>query len=187
MAEAAEPSQKLSSKARSNDSGADGINKLVDWGMGLKVKDEDQQRIDKGFYRQDPINTSLNQTLGFASMCPMWLYLELKKKYQTVDPRIQLGIWGSAGIIKKYQMGWDTTFPTPGITVEGHEWELYFFFESQNQVMMMGPRGIGSTRSRRGLWQLMRSLYVLVRWAIKDYQQWFDDNILKWADAAASA
>ena len=41
---------------------------------------------------------------------------------------------------KKELMGWDTSMPEPGITVEGHIWKMHFFFKhGDGAIIMLGP------------------------------------------------
>ncbi|KAL9582686.1 MAG: hypothetical protein Q9212_003150 [Teloschistes hypoglaucus] len=179
------------SQAASNTTGTDGgkdstINKMVDWAMALTLSWKDEDYIQNAFSTIAEVNMhSVNQTRGFAHLSPMWLYLELKKHYQAIDPRIQLAVFAAAGILKRRIMGWDTSFPTPGITVDGHQWRLYIFFEMDERIMMMGPLMIGSTESRTGMWHLMRSMYALIKWGATQYRKWFDDVILDWAKRTA--
>ncbi|KAL8691871.1 MAG: hypothetical protein Q9218_002998 [Villophora microphyllina] len=135
----AEPSQKLSSHGKSADSDTETINRFVDWAMGLILDVVDEDRVQSAFYNIEIDKHSLNQTMGFASLCPMWLYLELKRMYQPKDPRIQLGIFASAGILKRNRMGWDISFPTPGITVDGHLWRLYIFYFVHGKTVSSHP------------------------------------------------
>ncbi|KAI4242961.1 MAG: hypothetical protein LQ352_007138 [Teloschistes flavicans] len=112
------------------------ISKMVDWVMALTLSWKDQDYIQDAFSTIVEVNMhSVNQTRGFAHLSPMWLYLELKKHYQAIDPRIQLAVFATAGISKRRIMGWDTSFPTPGITVDGHQWRLYIFFEMNGKIV----------------------------------------------------
>ncbi|KAL8777776.1 MAG: hypothetical protein Q9194_002359 [Teloschistes cf. exilis] len=171
------------SNTTGTDAGKDStIGKMVDWVMALTLSWKDQDYIQDAFSTIVEVNMhSVNQTRGFAHLSPMWLYLELKTHYQAIDPRIQLAVFAVAGISKRRIMGWDTSFPTPGITAEGHQWRLYIFFEMNEKIMMMGPLMIGSTESRTGMWHLMRSMHALVEWGATQYRQWFNDVVLDWA------
>jgi len=53
---------------------------------------------------------------------------------------------------------------------------------------MMGPMTLGSTRTVRGVWEILYRLQVLVQWSLKEYKEWFDTHIIKWArDLAPSS
>ncbi|KAI4255416.1 MAG: hypothetical protein LQ352_002579 [Teloschistes flavicans] len=157
----------------------DGLNRLVDWAMALQLPMVDQMRIEQAFRNLPYEWRSLNQTLSsFARLSPIWLVLELKKTYQIRDPRVQLGVFSAAGISKRKQLGWDTSFPTPGITVDGYHWQLYIFFATEeDRIIMQGPLAIGSTRTQAESWQLIHNLYLLVGWAKRDYRQWFYEQL----------
>ncbi|KAL8685947.1 MAG: hypothetical protein Q9218_007449 [Villophora microphyllina] len=189
--------QGQNSKGASTTSGSEGskdstLDKMVDWVMALTLSWDNQRYLQKAFATIPEINQhSVNQTRGFTHLSPFWLYLELKKHYQAIDPRIQLAVFAAAGIAKKNYMGWDTMFPTPGITVEGHQWRLYIFFEvkegNEGEIMMMGPLKIGSTENRIEMWHLLRSLYALVTWGGTQYRQWFEHEIINWAKRTVSS
>ncbi|KAI4194273.1 MAG: hypothetical protein LQ350_007876 [Teloschistes chrysophthalmus] len=182
-------SQGQTSKDSRSDGGKElSLQRQVDRVMALKISLEVKDRLNKAFSAFPLPNLhSVNQTLGSTSLSPIWLNLELKKRNQPVDPRIQLAIWATAGIKKRQPMGWDDSFPIPGIMVEGHIWRLYIFFVLQNSVMMMGALKIGSTETLSETWQLLHVMYLLVRWASTKFKKWFEDVVLAWADDCAAA
>ncbi|KAL9597190.1 MAG: hypothetical protein Q9219_005312 [cf. Caloplaca sp. 3 TL-2023] len=187
--EPAKPSDQEASSAASSRSGKDlYLKRQVDRVMALKIADDERYRLNRAFApNPHPYLHSVNQTHGSTSLIPFWLNIEIKRWFQPVDPRIQLAIWTAAGFLKRQLMAWDLKFPVPGITVEGHVWRLYVFFWLDGEITMMGPVIIGSTETLSQTWQLIRSMYLLVRWGSTKYRKWFEDNILKWADQTRRA
>ncbi|KAL8704614.1 MAG: hypothetical protein Q9201_002234 [Fulgogasparrea decipioides] len=181
-----ESSKEGSSSVDVGDDRDGSISRMIDWAVALKVSRNEKSRVKRAFSRINSVALhSINQTLGSMSQCPMFLTLELKKINQAKDPRVQLAIWAAAGIKKQQMHKWDSSFPMPGITINGHVWELFIFFEVEGQIMMMGPFELGSTKDVNQAWQLLRKLYLLMKWGTEQYKQWFEENILAWADGMA--
>ncbi|KAL8857189.1 MAG: hypothetical protein Q9178_006244 [Gyalolechia marmorata] len=132
-------SSKDSSGVDNDEGKGTGISKLIDWAMTLKLSEIEVLRISRAFTKLDrPLERSVNQTFGNLSYCPLFLLLEVKKSNQKTDPRIQLAIWASAAFTKYNMHGWDTSFPIPGVTVNGHDWELFLFYEQNDTVESEG-------------------------------------------------
>ncbi|KAL8904048.1 MAG: hypothetical protein Q9171_007189, partial [Xanthocarpia ochracea] len=176
-------SSKDSSGVDNDEGKGTGISKLIDWAMGLKLSEMEVLRISRAFSKLDrPLERSVNQTFGNLSYCPLFLLLEVKKSNQKTDPRIQLAIWASAAFTKYNMHAWDTSFPIPGVTVNGHEWELFLFYErndtvgsegimdSKRTTIMMGPTPLGSTKSLNRAWHLLHKIHILMEWGAKQYR-----------------
>ncbi|KAI4208903.1 MAG: hypothetical protein LQ351_008102 [Letrouitia transgressa] len=164
------------------------LTRYVDWMLALSPNNRELDLIDEAYQYQSHYGRSLNQTIGPVASCPIFLDIEIKKTHTVRDSRIQLAIWETAAIKKRKVHGWSTSFPIPAITVNGHDWTLYIFYELNNgKVVMMGPVKMGSTRDLQEAWRLLRMLWTLVQWGINDYRKdFFEKEILGWAKRVVS-
>ncbi|KAL9607603.1 MAG: hypothetical protein Q9167_007498 [Letrouitia subvulpina] len=164
------------------------LSRFVDWLLALALDDSELELICKAYQYQNLWGRSLNQTVGPTANCPIFLDIEVKKTHTVRDSRIQLAIWETAAIKKRKLQGWSTSFPIPAITVDGHQWTLYIFYEISNEkIIMMGPLNIGSTRDRQEAWRLLRILWALIQWGIGDYRKnFFEKDVLGWAERVVS-
>lgn len=157
----------------------DNLARMVDWCFCLQVDRQDLLDILSSANDTPDRLRSLNQTFSFLCDYPIIFEVEVKKTYQVRDPLVQLAVWASGGLLKKRAMDWDRSMPMPGITVEGHGWQMYLFFESGERLIMMGPVEFGSTASLDGTWQIMHHLQILMEWGTTGpYFHWFQDQIL---------
>lgn len=184
------------------------LTRYVDWMLALSPNNRELDLIDEAYQYQSHYGRSLNQTIGPVASCPIFLDIEIKKTHTVRDSRIQLAIWETAAIKKRKVHGWSTSFPIPAITVNGHDWTLYIFYELNNgkvvssisrpfalqqnveychKQVMMGPVKMGSTRDLQEAWRLLRMLWTLVQWGINDYRKdFFEKEILGWAKRVVS-
>ncbi|KAL9044779.1 MAG: hypothetical protein Q9214_002108, partial [Letrouitia sp. 1 TL-2023] len=164
------------------------LSRYVDWLLALTLDHSELRLIHKAYQYHTLWSRSLNQTVGPTANCPIFLDIEVKKTHTVRDSRIQLAIWETAAIKKRKLHGWSTSFPIPAITVDGHQWTLYIFYELSNEeVIMMGPINVGSTRDRQEAWRLLRMLWALIQWGIGDYRKdFFEKDILGWAKRVVS-
>lgn len=121
-------------------------------------------------YRQH--ERSLNQTKSFISQLLIFLDIELKRTHQLMDPTVQLAVWQQAGLLKRQFFGWDTTFPMPGITIDGHIWRSYlsfgvhgrlvslFLFDLQFMHRTRADLCITRSCSGRWIWDPLRILHT---------------------------
>ncbi|KAL8938557.1 MAG: hypothetical protein Q9216_003825 [Gyalolechia sp. 2 TL-2023] len=171
-------------KAKANDppAGEDPtVSKMVDWSLGLQLGWKDDNIISQAFSTVWPNLRSLNQSLSFIDMSPLFVDIEIKKTNPGRNPEVQLAIWKCAALKKLREMGWDTSMPMPGIVIEGHTWLYYVFVEIEKDLIMIGPFTMGSTSDLVGIWTLVYRLNLLMEWGTTTYKRWFDDNIVAWA------
>lgn len=109
--------------------------KMVDYGLTILLSVEERLSIAAGFANLRPNERTLNQSLGYISNCPLFLNIELKKTQSNRDPEVQLAIWALGGLRKMLNHGWATHMPMPAIALNGHKWDCYLFFESNNNLV----------------------------------------------------
>lgn len=97
--------------------------------MALRLPLDEQELIDEVYNTLRPGERSLNQSLSYITNCPLFADIELKKEQAPRDPEVQLALWEAAASLKRRHHGWDSSLPMPGITVNGHIWNFYIFFE----------------------------------------------------------
>ena len=112
------------------------LSKMIDWTVALLPTFEKSQAIANKSRGQHLLRNSLNQTRAFPKTLPLFIDIEMKKTLQNRDPCVQLAIWAQAGYKKRKMHGWDRTFPMPGITVDGHVWTCFLFFEVADDEMV---------------------------------------------------
>ncbi|KAL9639767.1 MAG: hypothetical protein Q9204_000967 [Flavoplaca sp. TL-2023a] len=157
------------------------VSKMVDWCFGLQLGWEDENIINRAFSTVRPNMRSLNQSLSFIDMVPLFVDIEIKKTNPGRDPEVQLAIWKCAALKKIREMEWDTSMPMPGIVIEGHNWFYYIFVEINTDLIMIGPIAMGSTSTLVGIWTIVYRLNVLMEWGTTTYKKWFTDHVVTWA------
>ncbi|KAL8910878.1 MAG: hypothetical protein Q9171_003877 [Xanthocarpia ochracea] len=157
------------------------VSKMVDWCIGLQLGWEDETIINRAFSTILPNMRSLNQSLSFIDMVPLFVDIEIKKTNPGRDPEVQLAIWKCAALKKMREMAWDTSMPMPGIVIEGHNWSYYIFVEINADLIMIGPIAMGSTSTLVGVWTIVYRLNVLIEWGTTTYKKWFTDHVVTWA------
>ncbi|KAL9123599.1 MAG: hypothetical protein Q9217_006984 [Psora testacea] len=167
------------------------VARMIDWTLALKLTTEELFVITEAFKKLKMNEGSLNQTLSFTSLCPLFLDFELKKSYTNHDPKIQLAVWKAAELRKKSLHRWDTSMPMPGITVNGHNWEYFLFYPISNSkgelvLIMMGPEHFGLTANVKGVWEILYRLQVLINWGNNEYREWMNNHIMSWAQYEAT-
>ena len=92
-----------------------------------------QKRLLEDAYMKVPGNLkSVNQTQrDYLKNCPLAVDVEVKRKGDPRDPLVQLAIWKASALRKFRRHHWDSTFPMPGIYIDGHAWEWVIFWEGQ--------------------------------------------------------
>lgn len=116
--------------------------RMVDYSLGLFLEEEICDVISKAFKNMGDYEQSLNQSMSYILHTPLLLDLELKKTNQARDPQVQLAIWLAAAYMKRKHHEWDTSFPMPGLVVNGHDWKFYIAFERENGLVRssLSPR-----------------------------------------------
>lgn len=97
--------------------------------MALNLSWDEEELINEVYNTLRPGERSLNQSLSYICSCPLFADIELKKEQASRDPEVQLALWKAAASLKRRHHGWDSSLPMPGITVNGHIWNFYIFFE----------------------------------------------------------
>lgn len=115
---------------------AESIGRMIDWCLGLEVDDDDMDIIVQAWRKSSDHEFSLNQSIQYISRDLLLADFELKPTVANRDPLVQLAIWESGALLKKRHHGWDTSMPMPGITISGHLWECYLFFELNNNLVL---------------------------------------------------
>ena len=110
---------------------------MIDWCLGLKLDSADQRTISAAFATMDKFEQSLNQSLGYIRMEPLFLDIEIKKVLSDIDPEVQIAIWASASFLKRRHHHWDTSMPMPAVVVNGHNWDYYIFFPCDNELVSL--------------------------------------------------
>lgn len=113
----------------------DAMARMVDWSVGIELDDDDEILLTSAYANLPDNLMSINQSLSYVSNSPLIFDLEVKKTVQPRDPVLQIAIWASAALLKKRQHGWDTSMPSPAITVDGHLWQYYIFFELDAELV----------------------------------------------------
>lgn len=105
------------------------LSKLIDWTVALVPTATERYLIGKAFRNLSLWLGSLNQTIGPYSECACFMDLEIKKTHTARDSRLQIATWAGAAVKKRRYHKWDTSFAMPAVTVDGHKWDLYIFWE----------------------------------------------------------
>ncbi|KAG8526416.1 uncharacterized protein KY384_000009 [Bacidia gigantensis] len=127
------------------------LSKMIDWCLTLSLQPAESAELESLFSTLSHYECSVNQTTSYLQECPIFTDVEMKKANMP-DPRIQLAVWASAGLKKRRCHGYQ---------------------------IMLGPIDLGSTGSRRGIWELAHKMHLLIEWGTTEYKAWFDKNVLK--------
>ncbi|KAI4280052.1 MAG: hypothetical protein L6R38_004754 [Xanthoria sp. 2 TBL-2021] len=167
---------------KSEDTTAQVFSKIVDYSMALNLSWDEEELINEVYNTLRPGERSLNQSLSYICSCPLFADIDLKKEQASRDPEVQLALWKTAASLKRRHHGWDSSLPMPGITVNGHIWNFYIFFEhAEKRLTMIGPVRIGDTSTLNGTWQVLYHLFDLCKWALDSYRPWFEREVIGWA------
>lgn len=126
-----------SCNARTTTEDGETVGKMIDYGLMVPLSMEEEDIISAGFATLRHNEQSLNQSLSYISDCPLFLSIELKKTQSNRDPQVQLAIWALAGLRKMQHHGWDTSMPMPAISIHGHQWYYYIFFETNGNLVSL--------------------------------------------------
>ena len=111
------------------------VGRMVDWCLALNLDKKEENLVNKAFAGMRGGEQSLNQSLSYIHKCPLFLDIEIKKSQSNRDPEVQLAIWASAALLKRRHHGWDTSMPMPAITINGHSWVYFIFFEGEGDLV----------------------------------------------------
>ena len=117
---------------------AEGLSRMVDRCLGFKLSFDHKARILRAWRKLYDNEFSLNQSISYINSNLIFVDFEVKKKVAgSRDPLVQLTIWEMAWLLKRQHHGWDTSMPMPGITINGHSWECYLFFEMDRELVCL--------------------------------------------------
>lgn len=125
------------------DTAAENMGRMVDWCLAMNIDANDMNTIRKAQAqaKADYNACSLNQSLSYIRNHPLIMDFEIKKTLQPRDPQVQLAIWASSALLKKRLHGWDTSLPMPAVTITGHAWDYYIFFEMGEDLVRVPLSG----------------------------------------------
>ncbi|KAL8661202.1 MAG: hypothetical protein Q9202_005804 [Teloschistes flavicans] len=155
--------------------------RMVDICLALNLEDTAREVVTRSWATWPDNLRSLNQTVSYIRIRPLFLDIEIKQLNQDREPLVQLGIW-MAGLYEKRKLhGWDQSAPMPGLVVNGDRWDLYIgFARGDGVIMMASPTPFGSTATIAGTFEILYKLNILVQWGLKQYRRWFDEHMLEW-------
>lgn len=151
---------------------------MIDWSCHIILGYPDEKLLVETYSEKPDNLRSVNQSLSWIRDLPIFLNIEIKMSNSTRVPFVQLAVWESAALKKKQEMQWNPSIPTPAISVQGHDWKLYLFFEDTHDLVALGPMSLGNTSNTRAIWALMYRLHIIVQWGQTEYTQWFMKEVL---------
>lgn len=109
--------------------------RMVDICLALNLEDTAREVVTRSWATWPDNLRSLNQTVSYIRIRPLFLDIEIKQLNQDREPLVQLGIW-MAGLYQKRKLhGWDQSAPMPGLVVNGDRWDLYIGFARGDGVV----------------------------------------------------
>jgi hypothetical protein len=156
------------------------LNKKIDLAMGLDLPTDQKAALQHGEFLCNTRNKSINQTSNWVNFVPMFLNIEVKKKYSE-DPMIQLATWIAAEFAKRQQEGYSLDMPVFAIEIEGDAWNLwigYWAGSFPHTLVFMGPESMGDTKSLKGAFKIFYVLQGLAAWGTSSYRAWFEREVL---------
>ena len=126
---------RTASTGTSQNEAAESIGRMIDWSLGLEIDQDDLELIELAWNSRVDLELSLNQSISYIRKYLLLADIEIKKKASNREPLVQLATWEAGGLLKKRHHGWDTSMPVPGITVTGHQWDCYLFFELNTNLV----------------------------------------------------
>ncbi|KAL9034752.1 MAG: hypothetical protein Q9180_005234 [Flavoplaca navasiana] len=165
-------------------------NKKVDYALALKLTSDEDLVLKSAVKKyRVPGGASINQTQSdWTAFVPMFAPVEVK--VDGSDPLIQLGIWVSAEVEKRYLEAYTFDLPFPAIAVSDHHWDLWIAYAEgisvkQQQggkpyrVRFLGPIEMGHTGNATGVFRILYVLKAIVRWGLEVYEPEFMENVFK--------
>ncbi|KAL8764964.1 MAG: hypothetical protein Q9209_007791 [Squamulea sp. 1 TL-2023] len=154
------------------------LNKKIDMTIGLNLFEFQQEKLQRRQYKLGPAYPSINQVQSYFPLVPMFVNIEVKKKYQNRDPLIQLGAWVAAEFNKRRAEGWSLEMPVVAIAIDQDEWQLYIVHyvpkeDSNFDLRFVGPRSAGNTSDYEGIFRILYVLCTLAKWGEEVYRKWF--------------
>ncbi|KAL9123789.1 MAG: hypothetical protein Q9217_006817 [Psora testacea] len=154
------------------------LDKRIDYAIGLNLDDDERRTLIDGHYQCPDAIPSINYT-------PIFLNIEVKLPGNDQDPLIQLAAWVSAEFAKRRIEGYSIEMPTLAIEVIGDNWNLYLVYATPNaddpdgfRCHFIGPEPMGSTITMEGCFKILHVLCSCVDWGLKEYRQWFENEVL---------
>jgi hypothetical protein len=152
--------------------------------LDLHNYDQLGQRLYQGGVRH------LNQTnYGPVRYNPIALSIETKLPGESgTTALLQLSTWASSQIRQLRNIirwvgidGNPTIPPLPLLLIQGHAWFLYYLEHDHERdgATLWSCGLIGTTETLLGAYQVTAALQVLMYWAVKVYQPWLEESILR--------
>ncbi|KAL8886626.1 MAG: hypothetical protein Q9215_005699 [Flavoplaca cf. flavocitrina] len=165
-------------------------NKKVDYALALKLTSDEDMVLKSAVKKyRVPGGASINQTQSdWTAFVPMFTPVEVK--VDGSDPLIQLGIWVSAEVEKRYLEAYTFDLPFPAIAVSNHQWDFWIAYAEElsvkqqqggksYRVRFLGPIDMGHTRNATGVFRILHVLKAIVRWGLEVYEPDFMENVFK--------
>ena len=165
-------------------------NKKVDYALALKLTSDEDLVLKSAVKKyRVPGGASINQTQShWTAFVPMFTPVEVK--VDGSDPLIQLGIWVSAEVEKRYLEAYTFDLPFPAIAVSNHQWDFWIAYAEKlsvkqqqggksYRVRFLGPIDMGHTRNATGVFRILHVLKAIVRWGLEVYEPDFMENVFK--------
>ena len=155
----------------------------MDYAIGLRLSPRERDWLERGQFAENcPV--SINQTATFANLTPLFINVEVKRRYVDKDPMIQLAAWIAAEFSKRKLEGYSLEMPVFAIAIDGDLWELHIAYSERPlapddfQLNFLGPFDMGHTKTFQGMFQIVSVLCCLGRWGLLEHRKWVEEEIL---------
>ncbi|KAI0098697.1 hypothetical protein GGR51DRAFT_424328 [Nemania sp. FL0031] len=177
--------------------------KVVDYAVVLDMEDTvPLQKTIVNLIRQmsplDDTYTHVNQTeYQPIDRNPIAVSILAGAGYQPINSLLHLGIWVAAWHKRMYYLRtWMLMFQgsitdlsqaqhprlttVPLIVAKGYTWDLYFAQDRGDNIIIHGPKSLGSTTSIEDTFALLKSLKAMRQWIVTDFydgmKTWFSSE-----------
>lgn len=161
--------------------------KMIDYAMALSFEDGQFPQLHSrviDFINDLSPKTFNNSTYPPLAASPTGVFVETKAESTRYDEgNAQLGLWlaswlsritaypsGSGGHQKKLPF-------VPLLLVVGKNWELFFGFDNEDNIEVLGPLQIGGTGTMVDAYRLLAVLRLLADWVAGGFRDWVEDVI----------
>jgi hypothetical protein len=154
--------------------------------MGLALPAHQNAALKHGNFQHNFQARSINQTTSWVNFVPMFVNIEVKKKY-SMDPMVQLAAWVAAEFEKRQRERYSLDMPVFAIAIEEDTWNLwiaYWVGSAPETLIFMGPEYMGDTKNHSGIFKILKVLQGLAEWGTTTYRAWFEGEVLGRASSA---